>query len=151
TWMANRTVAEWQPAMLSLIDQEKAVTGAMSNDALVSARAIRQPLTSTKNIMDQFDGLTYQKGGGVLAMFERFVGAERFRQGVSKYIAAHAHGSGSTDDLLGSFSKEAGRDLTAPFHTFLDQAGVPLVEAKVVCSPKPQLALKQSRYFPLGS
>jgi aminopeptidase N len=151
TWMANRTVAEWAPAMLSLVDQEKAVARAMRNDALVSARAIRQPLTSTKNIPDQFDGLTYSKGGGVLAMFERLVGAEPFRRGVSNYIAAHAYGSGSTDDLLASISKAAGREVTAPFHTFLDQAGVPLVEAKVSCSPSAHVSLKQSRYFPLGS
>ena len=151
TWMASRTVAEWQPAMPSLVDQEKGVSSAMENDALVSARAIRQPVTSTKNIADQFDGLTYQKGGGVLAMFERFVGAESFRRGVSTYIAAHADGGGSTDDLLASISRAAGRDVTAPFHTFLDQAGVPLVEAKVSCSPRPHLSLKQSRYFPLGS
>jgi cytosol alanyl aminopeptidase len=151
TWMDSRIVGEWRPAMLSLIDQEKAVTAAMSNDALVSARAIRQPLTSTKNIEDQFDNLTYSKGGGVLAMFERFVGAEPFRLGVSAYMAAHADGSGSTEDLLASISKAAGRDVSAPFRTFLDQAGVPLVEAKIVCSPTPRLDLKQSRYFPLGS
>jgi alanyl aminopeptidase len=151
TWMGNRTVAEWRPAMLSFVDQEKRVWRAMENDALVSARAIRKPVTSTKSILDQFDGLTYQKGGGVLSMFERFVGSEPFRRGVSAYIAAHADGGGSTDDLLASISAAAGRDVTAPFHTFLDQAGVPLVEAKVVCSPQPHLSLKQSRYFPLGS
>jgi len=151
TWLASRTVAEWQPALLSLVDQEKSVSGAMKNDALVSARAIRQPVTSTKDILDQFDGLTYQKGGGVLAMFERFVGALPFRRGVSAYIAAHADGGGSTDDLLASISQAAGRDMTAPFRTFLDQAGVPLVEATVSCSPKPHLSLKQTRYFPLGS
>ncbi len=151
TWLASRTLAEWQPAMLSLIDQVKSVSGAMRNDALASARAIRQPVTSTKNIIDQFDGLTYEKGGGVLAMFERFVGSEPFRRGVSAYVAAHADGGGSTDDLLASISKAAGRDVSAPFRTFLDQAGVPFVEAHVSCSPKPRLSLRQTRFFPLGS
>jgi alanyl aminopeptidase len=117
----------------------------------VTARAIRQPLKSVKDIPDQFDGLTYQKGAGVLGMFERFTGQEAFRQGVSGYLQAHADGSGSTDDLLASISRAAGRDVTAAFHTFLDQAGVPLVQATTSCGARPRLALRQSRYVPLGS
>ncbi len=152
TWMATRIVQGWKPEWNASVDLQKAFSRAMREDALVTARAIRQPLTSVKNIQDQFDGLTYQKGGAVLAMFERSMGAEPFRRGVSAYIAAHANGSGSTDDLLAAFSKSAGRDITTPFHTFLDQAGVPLVQASTSCTAgKGALTLKQSRYFPLGS
>jgi hypothetical protein len=48
-------------------------------------------------------------------------------------------------------TRRLSREVTAPFHTFLDQAGVPLVEAKVLCSPRTQLSLKQSRYLSIGS
>ncbi|MBS2025815.1 MAG: ERAP1-like C-terminal domain-containing protein [Deltaproteobacteria bacterium] len=152
TWMAARMQEEWQPSMHAMIDLHNAVSAAMGNDALATARAIRQPVLSVKAIGDQFDALTYSKGGGVLAMFERFVGPEPFRRGVSDYIAAHAFGSGSTDDLLASFSKAAGREVAPAFHSFLDRAGVPLVKAKVTCAGKVgTLSLEQSRYFPLGS
>ncbi len=151
TWMATRMVDAWRPEMHAAIDLQREVNRAMGNDALVTARAIRQPLTSMKNLQDQFDVLTYQKGGGVLAMFERYVGAEPFRLGVSAYLKAHADGSGSTDDLLAAISQAAGHGVTAAFHTFLDQAGVPLIEASVSCASKPVLSLTQSRYFPLGS
>jgi cytosol alanyl aminopeptidase len=152
TWLATRMVQAWKPEWNASIDLQKSVNRVMRQDALVTARAIRQPLTSVKNIQDQFDGLTYQKGGAVLAMFERSMGAEPFRRGVSAYIAAHANGSGSTDDLLAALSKSAGRDIATPFHTFLDQAGVPLVQAKVSCAAgKGTLTLSQSRFFPLGS
>ena len=151
TWMATQMVQQWKPEWNAASDLQKSVQGVMGNDALVTARAIRQPLSSVKDIPDQFDGITYQKGGAVLAMFERSMGAEAFRLGVRDYIAAHAHGSGSTDDLLASLSKAAGRDVATPFHTFLDQAGVPLVQARVSCAGKPLLTLQQSRFFPLGS
>jgi alanyl aminopeptidase len=149
--MGTRTVEAWRPPMHAALDLQKAINRAMLNDALVTARAIRQPLKSVKDIRDQFDGLTYQKGAGVLGMFERLVGVEAFRQGVSGYLQAHADGSGSTDDLLASISRAAGRDVTPAFHTFLDQAGVPLVRATVACGARPRLELRQSRYFPLGS
>ncbi len=123
----------------------------MSNDSLATARAIRQPLPSVKNILDQFDSLTYQKGAAVIGMFERYMGAETFRKGVNAYIAAHADGAGSTDDLLAALSKQAGSDLTTPFHSFLDQAGVPLVQASISCGTRPVLTLRQSRFLPLGS
>jgi alanyl aminopeptidase len=152
TWMATQMVQTWKPAWNSAIDLQKSSNRAMGNDSLATARAIRQPLTSVKNIQDQFDTLTYEKGGAVLSMFEKFVGVETFRQGVSAYISAHANGSGSTDDLLAALSKAAGRDLIAPFHTFLDQAGVPLIRARVSCSAgKGSLALEQSRFLPLGT
>ncbi len=41
--------------------------------------------------------------------------------------------------------------MKTPFHTFLDQPGVPFVEAEVKCDGAPRLHLKQSRYLPLGS
>ncbi len=152
TWMGHRSVEVWNPQMQSAIDMLKGVNGAMNNDALVSARAIRQPMRAIKDVWDQFDGITYQKGGGVLGMIERYVGAEPFREGVSAYLKAHAHGWGSTDDLLAAFEAAAGREVVKPFHTFLDQAGVPLLEAKVSCAPGgARVDLKQSRYLPLGS
>ena len=152
TWMGNRTVEEWNPsygawnAFLSSVDY------AMEKDALASARAVRQPLDDIKNVWNQFDSITYQKGGGVLAMFERFLGKERFRDGIRRYLRAHAYAGGDTDDLLDALSQAAGRDVKTPFHTFLDQAGLPLVDARVQCSADgATLSLRQQRYLPIGS
>ena len=46
-----------------------------------------------------FDVLTYQKGGSLLRMLEQYLGAERFRQGVSHYLDTHAYGNTETSDL----------------------------------------------------
>jgi len=152
TWMGNRTVQEWDPAYGAWNTFLSAVENAMEKDALASARAVRQPLDDIRNVWNQFDSITYQKGGGVLAMFERFVGPDRFRQGIHQYLRDHAYGGGDTDDLLDAISRAAGRDVKAPFHTFLDQPGIPLVRASIECSgPGPRLLLRQERYVPLGS
>lgn len=151
TWFATRTVGQWKPEWRMDLRLQRSATRAMENDALSTARAIRQPVTNVKNISDQFDGLTYQKGGAVLAMFERYVGEEKFRAGIRAYIAGHADGSGSTDDLLQALSAAAGAEIAPAFKSFLDQAGVPLVKASVSCAGKPTVTLEQSRYAPLGA
>jgi len=152
TWMGNRTVEEWNPAYGAWTSFLDGVDYAMGKDALASARAVRQPLDDIKNVWNQFDSITYQKGGGVLGMFERFLGPERFREGIRGYLRAHAYGGGDTDDLLDALSNASGREVKAAFHTFLDQAGVPLVGVRVSCSgDRPRLLLRQERYLPLGS
>jgi alanyl aminopeptidase len=152
TWMAARTVDAWNPAEKVRMAVQDRANNVMSIDALAAARAIRQPVHKTEDIWNQFDGLTYQKGAAVLAMFERWMGEDKFRRGVSDYLRAHAFGGGSTDDLLRSYSTAAGRDVAPAFTTFIEQPGVPLVEATPQCEGgKPSLALRQSRYLPLGS
>jgi len=152
TWMSYRVQEELRPDMQAQITALKSASWTMGTDALVSARAIRQPVERTEEIWNAFDGITYQKGAAVLNMFERFAGPEKFRMGIREYIDSHRFGGGSTDELLASLSKAAGKDVATPFRTFIEQAGVPLVQAKVECKPGgAQLHLQQERYFPLGS
>ena len=54
----------------------------MANDSLASAREIREPIDHNDNIGNAFDGITYEKGAGVLAMLERYVGEDKFQAGV---------------------------------------------------------------------
>ncbi|HKU43327.1 MAG TPA: M1 family aminopeptidase [Polyangiales bacterium] len=152
TWMGNRIVAELHPQQKAELSQLLGVDDAMSSDAQVSARMIRQPIVTSHDIVSAFDGITYQKGGAVLGMFERYVTSEVFRSGVQRYLSGHAEANASTDDLLEAINASAGKDVKTSFNTFLTQAGVPLVEAELACaSGTAELRLRQSRYLPLGS
>jgi len=151
TWMGNKAVDLWDPKLKAHLGQLGGVQGAMGADSLVSARAIRQPIQSTHDIENAFDTITYQKGGGVLSMFERWIGPDKFKNGVRAYLAAHKLGNAAADDFLGALSDAAGRDVKTSFHTFLDQPGVPFVEAELECKGGAKLHVKQSRYLPIGS
>ena len=152
TWMGNRAVMRTNPEYQVALAQLGSIEGAMSQDSLVSARRIRQPIASNHDIRNAFDGITYSKGGGVLAMFERFVGPEKFQAGIRAYLAAHRFGNATADDLLAALSTAAGSDVSTPFRTFLEQPGVPLVEASVACvGNAATLTVKQSRYLPVGT
>ena len=151
TWMGFRAVQQWQPAHQANVRMLQGVHGAMGSDSLVNARQIRQPVANNDDIHNAFDRITYRKGGGVLGMFERWMGADAFRKGLRAYMAKHRHGSATADDLFAALSAAAGKDVATPFRTFLFQPGLPNVDVKLSCGTEAALELSQSRYLPLGS
>ena len=152
TWMGHLAVEKWRPGQQALVRQLSGVHRAMSADSLLSARQIRQPVNNNDDIHNAFDVITYRKGGGVLGMFESWLGADVFQKGLQGYMRKHAHGSATADDLFAALSKAAGRDVATPFRSFLYQPGLPRVSAKLVCDGRgAHLDLSQSRYLPHGS
>ncbi|MCC6555984.1 MAG: M1 family metallopeptidase [Polyangiaceae bacterium] len=151
TWMAGRTVTSLWPDLDDGTWALEAVHGAMDSDGLVSARKIRQEILSHHDIANAYDGITYQKGSGVISMIERWLGPSTYQRGVQKLMADRRFGTADVNDLMVALSAAAGRDVAGPFRSFLDQPGVPLVEASLSCDGPPALELRQSRYLPVGS
>ncbi len=153
TWMANKIVERWQPSWDIDVSTVRRRGGAMRSDSLDTARQIHQPIESSHDIANAFDGITYAKGASVLNMFEAWVGEEKLRQGVRDYLARHAGGSASADDFLAALARAGGRQVSEAFGSFLDQNGVPLVTAALDCEGEgpPKLSLRQQRYLPAGS
>ncbi len=151
TWLGNKATEAWDPKTRAQISFLRSVQGAMGVDSLVTARAIRQPIATTHDIESAFDAITYQKGGGVLTMFERWAGADAWQKGLHDYLEKHSYGNGTADDFLDSETAATGKDVKTGFHTFLDQVGVPFVEVNVDCGSKTKVHYKQSRFLPVGS
>jgi alanyl aminopeptidase len=153
TWMGTRIVDRLHPEYAAPTGLLESVIGAMDRDSLVAVRRIRQPIESLHDIPNAFDAITYSKGAGVLAMFERWIGAETFRKGIRTYLDEHRFGSATADDLLRALSATAEKDVAGPFRSFLDQPGVPLVELRPICGrgAPPRVAVRQTRYLPVGS
>lgn len=152
-WMGNRTAALWRPDLE--IDNYNVLEAlaAMNADARVSARAVREPISRNQDIAASFDGITYQKGGGVLSMMERFMGAEAFRASVRLHMRRHANGNATAADFATSLAEGSGRpELVPAFMSFIEQSGVPLLDVTPVCADdEAYLQVVQSRYLPLGS
>ncbi len=169
TWISSKIVDQWHPEWDGAIDLVRSKHGVMGGDAYVSSRRIRQPIESKHDIANAFDGITYQKGGAVIGMFESFVGEEPFRKGVHDYLAKHAYANATSAQFLADVGESLGtRELSSPqagapgaahatefapaFASFLDQSGVPLVTAELSCGggKTTELTLTQQRYVPLG-
>jgi len=154
TWMQEKVTEEVHPEYRADLDRVRGAQGAMANDSLLSARSIRQPITGNGDIMTAFDGITYQKGAAVIGMFENYVGDKTFQKGMRSYIQAHKFGNATADDLVDAIAAAAGKGdaFKHAFKSFLDQSGVPYVQAKLVRkNGQTALEMEQSRYLPLGS
>jgi alanyl aminopeptidase len=154
TWMQQKVTMQVHPEYRADLDRVRGVQGAMSSDSLVSARMIRQPITGNGDIETAFDGITYQKGAGVIAMFENYVGEKTFQKGMQAYIQQHKFGNAVAADLVGAIATAAGKGdaFKHAFNSFLDQSGVPYVQTKLEQKDgKTVLRLSQSRYLPIGS
>lgn len=154
TWMAAKAAHGYWPEGEFDRNTIKGALGAMGNDSLASARQIREPVTRNEAIDDAFDGITYQKGGGVLQMLERYIGEENFRAGIRLHLDRHADGVATAEDFIESIAEGSDRtEIEQAFKTYIEQPGVPLLSVELNCTDpaSPKLDVAQSRYAPLGS
>ena len=151
TWMEQKLIAEWKPEWNTRVDDAGSKLFAERQDSLVTARKIRQEIETKGDISNAFDGITYDKGAAVIGMFEGWMGPEGFRKGVQNYLRQYAFRTTTAGDFLDALSSSGKKDITKPFSTFLEQAGVPVVRVALDCSKAPALHLEQSRYLPTGS
>ena len=153
TWMESKIIEAWKPRWDVAIERVEERGSALNMDTMVTARRIRQPIEADDDIVNAFDVITYTKGAAVIGMFEAWAGPDAFQKGVRKHLEAHAWGNATATQFLEAISTEAGKDVSAPFSTFLDRAGAPRVSMELVCKPgeTPKLELNQRRQLPVGS
>ncbi len=152
TWLEGKITHKMRPEWKRDVDAVEGRNNVMGQDSLVSTRRIRQPIGSNGDSRHAFDGITYVKGAAVIGMFEKWMGEEEFRAGVQRYMKQYAWRNATAGMFLDSISAPKGKNVSAAFSTFLNQAGVPLLSLDVRCSgPKPVAVVEQGRFLPLGS
>jgi alanyl aminopeptidase len=163
-WL-NEAFATWNSHVIldQLFPDEKyrealqnSASSVMRSDSLASARQIREPIERHEDIGSAFNGITYKKGGGVLSMFESFLGRENFREGIRHYMKVFAFGNTTAEDFIEAIAQANpqvdGDDLRAAFGSYIQQAGLPLVSAELTCDETgAHVLLHQERYLPTGS
>jgi alanyl aminopeptidase len=152
-WMSFKAAHAWEPSLRLDLVPALQTPAAMEIDSRIAARQIRQPVTRNLDIGSAFDGITYLKGGAVLAMFEAWLGEEAFREGIRTHMRRFPHAVADVEDFMASLAEGSRRaDVVPVFRSFIDQPGVPLVSARLRCDGEAvTLEIGQSRYLPVGS
>src|SRR6185503_18007554 len=152
-WVERKISAKFEPRWHEELAEVEVRNQALEADSLVSARQIRQPIVTPDDILNSFDGITYDKGASILNMFEGYLGPDVFLRGVREYVKAHTFGNATSSDFAAAISKASGKNVTAAFATFLEQPGAPEITASLVCDKgqAPRVALGQQRYLPPGA
>ncbi|MGI9052725.1 MAG: M1 family metallopeptidase, partial [Ilumatobacteraceae bacterium] len=116
---------------------------AFETDSLASTRPVEYEVRSPKDCEGMFDVLTYQKGGALLRMLEQYLGAERFRKGVTHYLRTNAYTNTETNDLWDAIEETTGDPVRRMMDSWIWQPGYPLVSASLDGG---DLVLRQQRF-----
>jgi puromycin-sensitive aminopeptidase len=127
TFMEVLCVDAFRPAWRRWVSFGLEREAALAVDGLHATRPIEYPVASPDEADGMFDVLTYQKGGSVLRMLERYLGAEVFRDGVRRYLGAHAYANTVTADLWDALEEVSGQPVRAVMDSWILQGGHPLV------------------------
>ena len=117
---------------------------AMESDARSTTHPIQQPVATEAEANSAFDEITYKKGQSFIRMLESFLGEEKFRAGIRKYIERHKFSNTTTADLwkaLGEISSKPVAEIAA---SWTEQPGFPIV--KVARESDGKIKLTQERF-----
>jgi aminopeptidase N len=160
TWL-NEALGEWldvtitdaaEPTWKFPDERVGRATSAMGADETLSARSIRQPVTTNEGIQASFDGdLTYNKGSTVLRQIEHFVGEAKWQAFIRAYVRKHAWGNATDQDFIGEMRAQLGDAAAQGFEQYISQPGVPLAHVHAACKGDQELRLDpMPRALPAG-
>jgi aminopeptidase N len=129
SWMQLKATSHFHPEWDVWRDALAAKEEAMRVDARAGTHPIIQPIRDVLQAGEAFDTITYSKGQAVITMLENYLGPDSFRDGVRRYITAHAYGNTVSDDLWREFDATSAKPVTQVARDFTVQSGVPLIRA----------------------
>ncbi len=148
TWIATKAMDAWRPEWRLWDEFQADKTRALGTDALVSTRAIWSPVKSPAEAVEQFDVITYEKGGAVLRMLERYLSEKTFRTGIRDYVDTYKDGNASGADLWGKLGEASGEPVAPMMQTWVAQPGFPVVSVDHrISGGRTALRLSQRRFF----
>ena len=153
TFMAYKAIASAHPEWriwANFFNGEPTVeslAGAMDQDSTESTHPIQVQVTSPDEIEQIFDAISYGKGAHVLQMMEAYVGEQSFREGVRRYLSAHAYANATGSDLWSAIESASEKPVQKIMSSWIGQPGFPVV---TVSKGDGKLTLRQERFLISG-
>jgi puromycin-sensitive aminopeptidase len=147
TFMERLGTDEYRDAWCMWEDFALGRAVALDTDALSNTRTVEYDVQTPEDADGMFDVLTYQKGGSVLRMLERWLGADAFRAGVRAYLDRYRLSNTETTDLWDSLETATGQPVRRIMDSWIFQPGFPLVAAR---RSGTEVTLTQQRFGYLG-
>ena len=148
TWMSSKPIEAWKPEWNFNLDDVSDTDRTLNTDSLANTRPIHQAANTPAQIQELFDGIAYGKAAAVLRMLEAYLGEQTFRAGVNAYIQQHKYANATADDFWDAQAKTSKKPVDQIMPTFVQQAGVPIVDVKAQCSgSSTTVTADQHRYY----
>lgn len=127
TFMEMRCTDAFRPAWQRWVDFSLSRAEAFSTDALAATRPIEFEVVSPQDAEGMFDILTYEKGAAVVRMLEQYLGEDRFRDGIRRYMRERQFANAETTDLWDAIEAETGEPVRRIMDSWIFQGGFPLI------------------------
>jgi aminopeptidase N len=153
SWMAAKETALRNPSWQWWEQEDADKESAMRADAQPNSQPIQQHVTDELQAANAFDpSITYNKGQSILRMLEAYLGPDEFRDGIRRYIKAHAFSNATTTDLWAALSAATGKDVARIAGDWTRRPGFPLVHVDATCGADGARALHltQTRFLSEG-
>jgi len=148
SWMQNKVAASLHPDWQVWLNGGAAKQAAMDVDARRTAHPIQQPVADESEAESVFDSITYSKSQAFIRELENYLGAEKFRDGIRHYMAAHAYSNATTADLWLALQRSSGKPVAPIAIPYTEHPGVPLIVSSASCvNDRQRLTLRQERFI----
>jgi aminopeptidase N len=147
SWMNSKAADHFNPSWKVWLRAHAETDLAMDQDSRRTTHPIQQPIKDESEADSAFDHITYLKGQAFLRMIETYLGEDTFRDGMRRYMAAHAYSNSTTADLWAAMEAASGKPVKQIAAGFTEQPGIPLVEVKAACADGQTVAtLSEGRF-----
>jgi aminopeptidase N len=147
SWMGSKATDALNPDWFILLREHASKERAMSADARSTTHPIQMQIADESEIDTAFDAISYNKGEAFLRMLERYLGEDTFREGMRRYMKAHAYSNATTADLWAEMGAASGKPVAGIAARFTAQPGFPLIHVAVTCRNGTTVAtLHQERF-----
>lgn len=148
TWMSSKPLMRWKPDWQMEVYRVRDTVYGLAADSLENTHPIHQRAETPSEILETADAIAYFKTAAVLRMLEFYLGEDKFREGVNRYMHLHAYGNATAEDFSNALATSSDNAIGRIMSGFIKEAGVPFVSLKAKClGSSNNVSLEQRRYF----
>nr|CAI5826321.1 unnamed protein product [Callosobruchus analis] len=126
---------DWKMETHFVIEQ---MHNALQEDASETTLALKSVTETQDDIVAKFSPISFSKGAAILRMVRYFLGSQRFRAGLRRYIRQNQYSSATSKDLMQALGAEmdkkfsiAPADLQTVMENWINQPGYPIINVKL--------------------
>lgn len=107
------------------------MTASLAQDRSDGSTPIRQELDNLKNAGLIYNNIIYNKSPLMMGKLAELTGEENFRQGIRRYLADHAYGNATWDDLIDALAAYTDANIERFSRAWVYEAGMPEIKFAV--------------------
>src|ERR1019366_2499476 len=109
SWMEEKASDHFNPTWKVWLRAHADVERAMAEDSRATTHPIQRKIADESEADGAFDDITYLKGQSFIRMIETYLGEAPFRDGMRRYMKAHAYSNSTTADFWAALEEASGK------------------------------------------